>query len=46
MKVSRKRILFHCNFYYKHFIYKNQSNKHYAKNKRQLCIGKDWLNIG
>ena len=27
MKVASKRILFHCNFDYKHFIYKiNQKN--------------------
>ena len=33
LKVSSKRITFHCNFYYKHCNYKNQSKKHYANNK-------------
>ena len=46
MKILSKRILFHCSFYHKHFNYKRQSKKHYANNKRQLCIGKDRLNIG
>ena len=27
------------------FNYKNQPKKHCANNKRQLCIGKDWLDI-
>ena len=31
---------------FKYFHYKNQSKKHYADKKRQLCIGKDQLNIG
>ena len=41
LKVSSK-ILFHCNFCYKHFHYKNQSKKHYANNKRQLLKGAAW----
>ena len=39
----KQRILLRSNFYYKHFNYKNQSEEHYANNKRQLYIVKDQL---
>ena len=45
-KDFKKTIFFHCSFYYKHFNYKNQWKKHYERNKRQLYIGKNRLNIG
>ena len=38
-----QNIPFSCEF---SFNYKNQSKKHYANNKRQLCISKDQLDIG